>query len=207
MIFDPTGHPRGVTLIRIPRAGAATGVTNDLQLSDIVPLFGTGKADPRQWKPDGVMGSQTTWSSEVAESPLADGSTAANHVRKNPIRFSFDAIITDTPLMPFTPLVGNGPLGGLASVRRADAILASLLDIWASRSFVAMVSPTLVLSTALVTQVDHTRSPEDGSSYLLNITIQEIRTYAIRQIASIDDAAAQLGGARTTSAGGIVFSG
>lgn len=205
MIYDLDTRPRGVTLIRIPRAGGRT--KPDFQLSDYIPLLTQGRGDARQWRGDAVLGSQANRTSVVAESPLADGSAAANHVRRQPIPFSFDALITDTPLVPLSPLTGNGGLGGLPGVRRADAILASLNDVWASRSFVALVSPTLVLETAVVTNVVENRTPDDGSAYYVSITVQEIRTFTVRQFASIDDDAAQLGGARTTASGGVVWSG
>jgi hypothetical protein len=191
--------PKGVLLIRIPRAGA--NVRPGLQLSDHIPLLGAGIGDARQWRPDAVLSSQTSWSSEVADSPLADGSSAANHVRRLPTPFTFEAVITDTPLLPL------GPQGGLPGVRRADAILASLLDVWASRTFVALISPTLALQTALVTKVDQSRGPDDGSAHYVSITVQEVRTYAIRQLASIDDVASQNGASRVVGGGSVVFGG
>jgi hypothetical protein len=41
----------------------------------------------------------------------------------------------------------------------------------------------------------------------VSVTVQEIRTYAIRQLASIDDEAAQNGASRTVGSGSIVWSG
>jgi hypothetical protein len=199
VIYDVDQNFRGVILVRIPRAGVVTVETPTLQ--DHIPLLTQGRGDARQWRPDAVLGSQATWATEVADSPLADGSTAANHARNLPIPFSFDAVITDTPLIPF------GSLGGLPGVRRADAILASLLDVRNSRSFVSLISPTLVLSTAMITKVDQSRGPDDGSAHYVSVTVQEIRTYAIRQLASIDDEAAQNGASRTVGSGSIVWSG
>jgi len=197
MIYDSDTRPKSVTLFRIPFAGAS--LPPSLSPSDYIPMLTGGFGDARQWRPDGVMSSQASYQTDVAESPLADGSDVANHARRKPVSFTFEAVITDTPLIPF------GTLGGLPGQRRADAILASLLDVWKSRSFVAMASPNLAIETALITNVDHARSTDDGSAHFVSVTILEVRTFAIRQLASIDDAAAQLGGARATSSGGVIF--
>ena len=82
--------------------------------------------------------------------------------------------------------------------------MAGLIDIWTQRSFVALVSPRAVYSTAMITNMSQPVSADDGSAYYVTITVQELRTFAVTRLASIDDAAAQLGAAKT-STGGVVI--
>lgn len=194
MFYDLDKQPRGVTLIRVPYAGAV--VRPAPQLQDIVPFMDQGRADPRTWKPDATTSQTWNWGTDAASAPLADGTMATNHLRLRPRDVTFDAVITDTPLVPF-----GTSLGGLPTVKRADSILAGLLDFHVQRAFVAVISKRAFYSLAYIESISEPVSAEDGQAYFISIHVVELRTFSLRQISSIDDAAAQFGAAKTVSGG------
>jgi hypothetical protein len=196
MIFDPDRRPRGITLIKLPSAGAKA--RSQSNLTDTIPLLDAGSADASHWRPDVTDNQNWQFPSTVNGYPLAKGAMAANHKRREATRLTFDAVVVDTPLVPF------GQLGGLPGVRRADALLAALYALRDTQDFIAVVSPVRIIPTANVTNIILNRTAEDGAAYFVTLEIEEARVFDLKLVASIDDAAAQLGAA-TTTAGGVVI--
>ena len=198
MIYDIDRIPKSITLLRLNQANGRFVAPSSL--SDVVPLLEAGVGEAGKWRPDLTTSQEWAFSRSISQSPLANGTMAANHSRRLPVQLTFEAVITDTPMLPF------GGLGGLPGVRRADALWASLQALYESGAFVAVISPVAVLANALIESLALNRSAEDGSAYYVSITITEQQTYELKLLPNIDDQAAQNGAAITTS-GGIVFGG
>lgn len=199
MIYNIDTRPKSITLVRLSSAGGAfLAPTNP---ADFVPLLQAGAGDARSFRPD--LTTSQTWEERatVHESPLAVGALAANHRQIEPGSVSFDCLITDTPLLPF------GALGGLPGVRRADALLAALMEMYRSGDFIAVISPTRVFESALITAMTTPRTAADGSAYQVTIEVRESTTYELTILPSIDDVAGQFGASLPTAGGVVVGAG
>ena len=115
MIFD-FSRIKGVVLIRLPSTKA--GQAPALRAQDVMPLMTLGSTDASQWRPDGAMAQNSERSTSVAQAPLASGTQMANHARTNPRRETFDAILTDTPILPTTLALAA------VGLHRADSLIA-----------------------------------------------------------------------------------
>jgi hypothetical protein len=198
MIFNTDVRPKSVTLMRLGQANGRFIPPSNL--ADVVPLLDAAVADARQWRPDLTTGQTWTFSASVPKSPLASGATATNHVRRQPVTLSFEAMVTNTPMVPF------GGIRGAGGIRRADALWAALRAMYESRTFVAVVAPVAIIENALIENLVLTRTPEDGSAYFFSIDIVEQQTYELRLLPNIEDAQAQNGAALTQS-GGLILGG
>lgn len=198
MIYNIDTRPKSITLMKLDRANGR--FTAPSSLADVVPLLDAAVGDSRQWRPDLTTSQGWTFQSTAAQAPLAAGSLATNHIRRNPIRLSYEAVVTDTPMVPF------GSLGGLPGVRRADALWAALRAMYESRSFIAVVAPVAILENALIESLQLNRTADDGSAYFISIEIVEQLTFELKLLPNIEDSAAQ-NGAALTSSGGIVLGG
>lgn len=198
MIYNTDRRPKGITLFKLQKA--TTGFKAPENLGDVVPLMDAASGDAKQWRPDLTTSQSWTFNSSIPQAPLASGVSASNHIRRNPIRLTYEAMVTDTPLVPF------GTLGGLPGIRRADALWASLRAMYESRSFVAVIAPVAVIQVALIENLTLNRTADDGSAYFFSIDVVEQRIFELQLLPNIEDERAKLGAALTTS-GGIVIGG
>jgi hypothetical protein len=196
MIHDVDNPLKSILLIKLSFAGERFKTPTNP--ADIVPLVAGGIGDARQWRPDLTTSQGWTWRKDTPKAPISAGALATNHVLRRPVELSYEAVVTDTPLIPF------GTLGGLPGIRRADALWASLLGLYNSRAFVAVVAPVAVIETAQITGLTLNRTADDGSAYYISIEISEQRTYSLQLLSNIADVAAQDGAALTAASGVII---
>lgn len=196
MIYDTDRAIKSILLIKLSVAGGKFKVPSNP--ADTVPLVSGAVGNATQWRPDVITNQGWTWRKDIATAPLASGASATNHVRRRPVELSYDAMVTDTPMIPIRTV------GGVAGVRRADALWASLLAMYSSGDFVAVVSSTAVIETAQIVSLDLQRTADDGSAYFFSIGIAENRTFSLQLLSSIADVAAQAGAALTASSGVLV---
>jgi hypothetical protein len=198
MIYNLDTRPKSITLMKLDRAnGRFTAPAN---LADVVPLLDAAVGDSRQWRPDLTTAQGWTFQSVAAQAPLAYGSLATNHIRRNPIRLSYEAVVTDTPMVPY------GSLRGTPGLRRADALWAALRAMYESRSFIAVVAPVAIIENAMIESLQLNRTADDGSAYFISIEIVEQLTFELKLLPNIEDSAAQNGAALTAS-GGLIIGG
>jgi hypothetical protein len=195
MIFDLPSRPKGITLVRLTKAGQRP--TLPLNISDLFPLWPLGTSDAAQWRPDVTTSQGWAFSTSANTSPLASGALATNHTRREPVKLTFECLVTDSPLLPTS--LGLLPGG----TRRSDSIIAGLIELCQSRAFVAVLSPLYIIETAVITQVSLPRDPNDGNSYRGVVSLEERRTYGLQVLGSAEDAVARLG-AQGARSGGVV---
>lgn len=200
MIIDNQLTPRGLVLIALenPRADRR----RIEQLDDRFVLSLTGTSSPTVWRPDITRGLTTSRATEGARAPLPSGQVATYHLRRMPRQMQAEVMVTDHPLLPSVRNV-EPDLASLAnrSERRSQALLSALQGWYSDRTILAAVTNTDIIQTGYISQFDVPRNPEQGSALLINLTIQEIETFANQRIDQVDDIANDLGASRIRAGG------
>jgi hypothetical protein len=137
-------------------------------------------------------------------SPIASGAVATNHTRKSPRTMQFECLVTDTPLVPTSIGAALAGVTASGSVRRSESILAGLMELRDSRAFVAVLSNMVIFETARISNITVPRAPNDGGSYRIQISLEEVQTFQLEILASVDDIPARLGASGARSGGVVV---
>lgn len=195
MIIDVTTQPKGIVLIRVPDKGPTPSFT--IRPEDKIAFAALGRTDARTWRPDVTTAQNWQRSTSAAEAPLPADQAVTYTTRRQPRTVSYTCLLTDHVL--------EAPgASGYTGIRRSFDLLAGLQQWQQDRAIVAVVSPIEIIETAYISEMSVPRTPEDGNSIVVNLTLREIRTYQLARLASIDDVANQFGASRTRT-GGVVI--
>lgn len=205
MIID-NDIPKGVALIKVPERGERASFQP--RAADFVPIYNQSRANDNIWQADAVISEYWTRNAVGPSAPLPDGSRTTYHVQREPRSLAFTGVLSDYPFLPSglpaifpstSPLVHDGA----SRVRRSTATFATLQAWYEERTLVAAIGPFEVIELAFISSLTVPRSADDGMGIIFEITIDEIRTYDLESVGSIDRDAVKLG-AMTQLSGGFV---
>lgn len=198
-----TDIPKGVVLIKIPERRDRASFQP--RASDFVPVVNQGQATSEIWQPDVVTSEFWNRVANGPSAPLSDGTRATIHITKQPRTLNYSAVLSDTSLVPGqAPGIFPSSVGTAAIFQRRSVGLLATLQAWyESRTLVAAIGPFEVIPVGFISSLGVPRTPEDGRSLSVDLTITEIKVFDTEQVSSIDEDAVKIG-AMQTIAGGVV---
>lgn len=205
MIID-NDIPKGVALLKVPERGERASFQP--RAADFVPIYNQSQANDSIWQADAVISEYWTRNAVGPSAPLPDGSRTTYHVQREPRSLAFTGVLSDYPFLPSgvpAILPSSAPLvaANATRVRRSTAAFATLQAWYDERTLVAAIGPFEALELAYISSLTVPRSADDGMGIIFEITLDEVRTYDIESVDSIDRDAVKLG-AMTALSGGFV---
>lgn len=205
MIID-NDIPKGVALLKVPERGERASFQP--RAADFVPIYNQSQANDSIWQADAVISEYWTRNAVGPSAPLPDGSRTTYHVQREPRSLAFTGVLSDYPFLPSgvpAILPSSAPLvaANATRVRRSTAAFATLQAWYDERTMVAAIGPFEALELAYISSLTVPRSADDGMGIIFEITLDEVRTYDIESVDSIDRDAVKLG-AMTALSGGFV---
>lgn len=131
----------------------------------------------------------------------------ASNIRRAPRIATVTGIITNAPLVPANPFgapTPTLPAPPMPQAVRGDVARADMLQQLAdARRLVMLVTPTYVLTPAVVTSISRSWTPDDGYSVQVAITVEEVRVVSpmFGELTGTDGADLDCGAAGTSGGG------
>lgn len=192
----PSPSIKSVTIIRqdaLPAAGPA--VQSSLRLARFaqsVALLVTPSPVPDKFFTDVTTNQSHDLKWVMTKSPIENGSTITDHVRKVPDVLSITGIISDTPLFPPSPIVAN----------RAQREFQKLLSFAEAREPVFVATSLKIYPNMIITSIGASRDADSGGAIPVSIMMEEIQISSARTTQKLIDEAAAAAGALPVTNGG-----
>lgn len=203
MIYDSRISPRGLVLVRRPDENERLVQPGDI--GDAFVLSLTGESTPNLFRPDLTASYTVAAETNAAQAPLPDGGLKTFHLRRMPRSIQATIILSDFQILPDVNFRAGQPQNFLPEgERRSQRLLAALQGWRNSRAVFTALTQADRLPVAYISSMSVPATPEDGSAYTVNITIQEIEVFRTQRIDSVDDLGNDYG-ATLTRSGGLAF--
>lgn len=124
---------------------------------------------------DAVLSETHTFSRQVTDNQVENGSPVADHIIKNPITLEIQAIVTDAPIKGLIQGVSDAFNNFLAGSKYTNDCFGALIALYEYQGFLTVYTQYKTYEKMVIENITIPRDPKDGEALVFNLSMKQVR--------------------------------
>lgn len=134
-----------------------------------------GDGETASFEVDAVLTETHTFSRQVTDNKVENGSPVADHIIKNPVTLEIQAIVTDAPIKGILEGVSDAVDNLLGGSKYTNDCFGALYQLYEYQGYMTVYTQYKTYTKMVIESITIPRDPKDGEALVFTISMKQIR--------------------------------
>lgn len=134
-----------------------------------------GDGETMSFEVDAVLSETHTFSRQVTDNKVENGSPVADHIIKNPVTLEIQAIVTDAPIKGIIEGVSDAVDNLLGGSKYTNDCFGALYQLYEYQGYMTVYTQYKTYPKMVIESITIPRDPKDGEALVFTISMKQIR--------------------------------